>query len=141
MTVIQSNSTSGPSSISQSAAIAALIGPQNLLAEQADSFRVRRDFVVKAFNEIQGLSCRRPDGAFYAYVNCSNLLGATTLSGDVIKTDSDFCRYILNSANVAVVPGSAFGLAPFFRVSYAASLSDLEAAIGRIRKAVQMLRD
>lgn len=112
MAVVQSQATSCPSSISQAAAVAALSGPQDLLAERTESFRRRRDLVVSGLNAIDGLDCRTPEGAFYTFSGCGGILGLTTASGRRITTDSEFCAYLLEEANVAVVPGSAFGLSP-----------------------------
>jgi len=139
MSVIQSNSTSAPSSISQAAAAEALSGSQDCLLTQRDSFCERRDYIVDRFNQIEGLSCDKPDGAFYAYVNCQSLLGRKTPLGGQIETDSALCRYLLDRAFVAVVPGSAFGVSPYFRVSYAASESELKAALDRIAAAISEL--
>lgn len=140
MAVVQSQSTSNPCSITQAAAIEALNGPQDVLATRRDSFQSRRDLVVDALNAIDGLTCRRPEGAFYTYANCAGMIGRTTPSGERLATDLDFCRYLLESAEVAVVPGTYFGLAPFFRISYATSSEQLATAMKRIAKAVTDLR-
>ncbi len=140
MAVVQSQSTSNPCSVTQAAAIEALNGPQEILVERRASFQARRDLVVDALNAMDGIRCRRPEGAFYTYANCAGVLGRTTPEGSRLETDSDFCRYLLNSANVAVVPGSCFGLAPYFRISYATSAKQLEVAMQRIATAVQQLR-
>jgi aspartate aminotransferase len=135
MAVVQSQSTSCPSSISQAAAEAALNGPQDFLAGRTESFRRRRDLVVSGLNAIGGLDCRVPEGAFYTFSGCGGVLGRLTPDGRKIETDSDFCAYLLDEANVAVVPGSAFGLSPFFRISYACAETDLVEALCRIREA------
>ncbi len=135
MAVIQSQATSCPSSISQAAAIEALDGDETFLATRAASFQERRDLVVAGLNAIDGVDCRTPEGAFYTFSSCAGLIGKQTPDGQVIETDSDFCRYILESAHVAIVPGSAFGLSPYFRISYAAAKSELEEAVSRIQKA------
>jgi aspartate aminotransferase len=122
MAVVQSQSTSCPSSISQAAAVAALTGPQDLLAERRNSFQARRDFVVTALNAIPGLSCRKPEGAFYTFASCAGLT----------SDDAAFARHLLETARVAVVPGSAFGLAPYFRISYATGMGELQEACRRI---------
>src|SRR5262249_5158405 len=96
------------------------------------SFQRRRDLVVAGLNAIEGIDCRVPEGAFYTYASCAGILGKTTASGKRIETDSDFCAYLLEDANVAVVPGSAFGLSPFFRISYATSEAELREALTRI---------
>ena len=140
MAVVQSQSTSCPSSISQAAAVEALNGPQDFLKERTESFKRRRDLVVAALNAIDGLECRVPEGAFYTFSGCSGVLGKTTPSGKRIETDTDFCAYLLEDAHVAVVPGSAFGLSPFFRISYATSEAELREALERIAKACAALR-
>ena len=140
MAVVQSQSTSNPCSVTQAAAIEALNGPQEILAERRASFQARRDLVVDALNAMDGICCRRPEGALYTYANCVGVLGRTTPEGERLETDGDFCRYLLNSANVAVVPGSCFGLAPYFRISYATSAKQLEVAMQRIAAAIQQLR-
>lgn len=139
MAVVQSQSTSNPCSISQAAAVAALNGPQDLVAQWRDAFQRRRDFVVQRLNAIEGLSCRRPEGAFYTFASCAGLIGRRTPSGAVIDGDSAFCRYLLESHDVAVVPGSCFGLAPYFRISYAASDAGLREACERIAAACRAL--
>lgn len=139
MAVIQSQSTSNPSSVSQAAAIEALTGSQACLAERRDSFRVRRDLVVDALNAIDGIECPRPQGAFYTFASCAGLLGRTTPKGNRIESDRDFCAYVLDAAKVAVVPGSAFGATPFFRISYATSETELKEALARIASACAAL--
>lgn len=138
MAVVQSQSTSNPSSVSQAAAIEALSGPQDFLAERRAAFQRRRDLVVERLNDIEGITCRRPEGAFYAFASCAGLLGRRAPNGSVIDSDSVFCRYLLYKHDVAVVPGSCFGLAPYFRISYAASESDLSEACDRIKQACGM---
>ncbi|OZI33382.1 aspartate aminotransferase [Bordetella genomosp. 5] len=140
MAVVQSQSTSNPCSVTQAAAIEALNGPQDVLAERRESFRKRRDLVVDALNEIPGIRCRRPEGAFYTYANCEGVLGKTTPKGQKLETDADFCAYLLNDHDVAVVPGSIFGLAPYFRISYATSEAQLRTAMERIARAVSELK-
>jgi len=135
MAVVQSQSTSCPSSVSQAAAVEALTGPQEIVAERCASFQRRRDLVVEALNVIPGLECRKPEGAFYTFASCAGVLGRHTRSGLRLETDADFCRYLLQEHDVAVVPGSCFGLAPFFRISYATSELQLNAACARIAKA------
>ncbi len=139
MAVVQSQSTSCASSIGQAAAIEALDGPQEHIGQRRAIFQRRRDAVVAALNAIPGLSCRTPEGAFYVYPNCAGVIGRTAPDGSKITSDADYCAYLLNHANVAVVPGSVFGLAPFFRVSYAASDEQLTKALVRIAKATQEL--
>ncbi|MEJ1166120.1 pyridoxal phosphate-dependent aminotransferase [Variovorax sp. CCNWLW186] len=139
MAVVQSQSTSCPSSVSQAAAIEALTGPQDIVAERRDDFQSRRDFVVAALNRAPGLHCRVPEGAFYTFSSCAGVLGRRTASGALLQTDSDFCSYLLQDYEVAVVPGSVFGLAPYFRISYATSMAQLEEACARIAAACEAL--
>nr|WP_249158067.1 pyridoxal phosphate-dependent aminotransferase [Bradyrhizobium jicamae] len=139
MAVVQSQSTTNPCSVSQAAAIAALSGPQEVLAERRAAFQRRRDLVVDALNAIEGVTCRRPEGAFYTFASCAGLIGRRTHGGMQIGSDSDFCRYLLEQHDVAVVPGSCFGLAPYFRLSYATSEQNLREALGRIAKACREL--
>ena len=126
---IQSQSTSNPSSISQAAAVEALNGQQNFIQERSEAFKKRRDFVVNSLNGIKGISCLKPNGAFYVFPSCKKLLGKKTK----LKTDSDFVEKLLEKANVAVVQGSAFGLDGHFRISYATSMEKLKVAMERIR--------
>ena len=126
---IQSQSTSNPSSISQAAAVEALNGTQDFIQVRASSFKERRDFVVSSLNNIKGVSCLKPEGAFYVFPSCKNLLNKQTK----LKTDTDFVQKLLEQANVAVVQGSAFGLHGYFRVSYATSMENLKKAMTRIR--------
>lgn len=139
MAVVQSQSTTNPSSVSQAAAIAALTGPQDILVERRAAFQRRRDIVVDALNAIDGVTCRRPEGAFYTYASCAGLIGRRTPDGNTIDSDSAFCRYLLERHDVAVVPGSCFGLAPYFRLSYATSEQNLREAVKRIAKACREL--
>jgi aspartate aminotransferase len=139
MQAIQSQSTSNPSSISQAAAVEALNGPNGFIAEHNKSFVERRDLVVKMLNEAKGLRCPKPDGAFYVFPSCAGTIGKKTPEGKVIETDTDFVTYLLESVGVAVVQGSAFGLAPYFRISYATSTEALRDACTRIQKACAAL--
>lgn len=139
MSKLQSQSTSNPSSISQAAALAALEGPEEFLLERNEKFKTRRDMVVKMLNECNGLSCIKPSGAFYVYPSCSGIIGKSSKEGKLIENSIDFSAYLLESAGVAVVPGSAFGADPFFRISYATSDSILEEACNRIKKACEQL--
>ena len=132
MAKIQSQSTTNPSSISQAAAVEALNGPQNFILERSKEFQERRDFVVKSLNEIKGLSCLNPDGAFYVFPNCSKCLNKKDKKGKLLKTDSDFVESLLENNGVAVVQGSAFGLEGYFRISYATSMQNLINALKRI---------
>jgi aspartate aminotransferase len=110
------------------------------LKERTASFQHRRDLVVAALNAIEGLDCRVPEGAFYTFSGCAGMLSKTTPGGKRIETDTDFCAYLLDDAHVAVVPGSAFGLSPFFRISYATSEMELREALERIAAACAALR-
>ncbi|SOC12765.1 pyridoxal phosphate-dependent aminotransferase [Rhodobacter maris] len=139
MAVVQSQSTSCPSSISQAAAEAALTGPQDLLAERAADFQRRRDLVVAGLNAIPGISCRVPEGAFYTFASCAGLIGARTPEGGTITSDRDFCAWLLETADVAMVPGAAFGLSPYFRISYATAEAELREALARIAAACARL--
>ncbi len=126
---IQSQSTSNPSSISQAAAVEALNGQQNFIKERAEAFKQRRDFVVNSLNEINGINCLTPNGAFYVFPSCKDLLNKKTK----LKTDTEFVQKLLEKSMVAVVQGSAFGLNGYFRISYATSMENLEKAISRIK--------
>lgn len=140
MSIIQSQSTSNPASISQAASVEALNGPQDFLAERALVFKKRRDKVVAALNAIDGIDCQTPEGAFYVFPSCQGVLGKKTPDGKVIENGNDFTAYLLESAMVAVVMGSAFGMDPFFRISYATSDEALDEACARIAKAVAALQ-
>ncbi|MGF1626551.1 MAG: pyridoxal phosphate-dependent aminotransferase [Alphaproteobacteria bacterium] len=140
MNKIQSQATTMTSTISQWAAVAALTGPEDFLVERNATFRHRRDLVVDALNAVPGLSCARPDGAFYVYPSCAGVIGKTTPDGGRIATDEAFCAYLLDAEGVAVVFGEAFGLGPAFRISYATSTAALEEAMTRIARACQALR-
>jgi aspartate aminotransferase len=139
MAKIQSQSTTNPSSISQAAAVAALNGPQDFIAERGLAFKERRDLVVSMLNQAKGITCHRPEGAFYVFPSCAGTIGKKTPDGKVISTDEDFALYLLMEAGVSVVFGAAFGMSPFFRISYAASLASLEDACGRIQRACAAL--
>lgn len=136
---IQSQSTSNPSSISQAAAVEALNGPQDFIAERGEAFRQRRDLVVEMLNEADGLACHTPEGAFYVYPSCAGCIGKTTPSGKRIETDEDFVTYLLEDKGVAAVQGAAFGLSPFFRISYATSTEALREGCTRIQQACAAL--
>ncbi len=135
MAKIQSQSTTNPSSISQAAAVEALSGTQDFIKTRSESFKERRDFVVKALNNIKGLNCLKPNGAFYVFPNCKKLLGKKTK----LKTDKDFVEKLLEKAEVAVVQGSAFGLDGYFRISYATSMDNLKKALERIKSFCESL--
>ena len=129
MAKIQSQSTSNPTSISQAAAVEALNGTQDFISERSNSFKERRNFVVDSLNNIKGISCLSPEGAFYVFPNCKKLLNKKTK----LKTDQDFVEKLLEKAEVAVVQGSAFGLEGYFRISYATSMDNLKKAMERIK--------
>jgi aspartate aminotransferase len=139
MIKIQGQSTSNPSSISQYAALAGISGSKEFLDPCLNAFDERRHFVVDKLNSIKGISCILPEGAFYAYPNVSELIGKKTLNGKILNNDAEIVEWLLESAEVAAVPGVAFGLEPYFRVSYATSLEVLKEAMNRIEKAVLTL--
>ena len=134
MAKVQSQSTSNPSSIAQWAAVEALNGPQDFIPANNEVFKARRDLVVSMLNQAKGLTCPTPEGAFYVFPSCAGTLGKTAPSGKVIETDEDFVTELLESEGVAVVQGSAFGLGPNFRISYATSTEALEEACTRIQR-------
>ncbi|MGV8998507.1 MAG: pyridoxal phosphate-dependent aminotransferase [Parvibaculaceae bacterium] len=140
MTTIQSQSTSNPTSISQWAAVEALNGTQDFIPKRAESFKERRDLVVSMLNQATGLKCPTPEGAFYVYPSCAGCIGKTTPKGRVINNDQDFVEALLEEEGVACVHGQAFGLAPFFRISYATSTEALTAACERIQRFCASLR-
>jgi aspartate aminotransferase len=137
---IQSHSTSNASSISQAASVAALNGPQEFLGEWRTSFEARRNLVVDALNAIPGLSCLKPEGAFYVFPNMKGLIGKTTPEGKLIGNSADLCTYLLEHGLVAAVAGSAFGMEGYFRISYATSEKILTEAMKRIREACAALK-
>ena len=139
MAKIQSQSTTHTSSIIQAAAVEALNGTQDFLADWVETFRQRRDLVVGMLNQATGLSCLSPEGAFYVYPSCAELMGKKTPEGNVIANDGDFVTYLLESEGVAAVQGAAFGLEPYFRISYATSTEALEEACKRIQRACAAL--
>ncbi len=134
MAKIQSQSTSNPSSISQWAAVEALNGTQDFIAPNNATFKRRRDLVVSMLNQADGISCPSPEGAFYVYPSCAGCMGKTAPSGKVLESDEDFVTELLETEGVAVVQGSAFGLGPNFRISYATSDEALEEACTRIQR-------
>lgn len=140
MATIQSQSTSNPSSISQAAVVAALNGPQDFLAGNAQLFQERRDLVVSMLNQAPGIHCPRPEGAFYVYPSCAGLIGRTTPGGEVLTDDTAVTKYLLEAVGVAVVQGAAFGLSPYFRISYATSNALIEEACQRIQRACNALK-
>jgi aspartate aminotransferase len=140
MAKIQSQSTSNPCSISQAAAVVALEGPQDFMAERSRIFRERRDLVVELLNQAPGLRCHRPEGAFYVYPNCAGVLGRRSPAGAALASSEDFARYLLEEEGVAVVPGAGFGMDPYIRISYATSNALLVEACRRIVRACEALR-
>ncbi len=134
MTKIQSQQTSGACTIAQWASVEALTGPQDFIPERAKVFNDRRDLVVSMLNQANGIECPVPEGAFYVYPSCAGLIGRKTASGKVIETDEDFVTELLEAEGVGVVHGTAFGLGPNFRISYAAATELLENACGRIQR-------
>ena len=140
MRKVASQTTSNPSSISQWAAVEALNGPQDFLAPRAAAFEKRRDLVVSMLNQADGIRCPKPEGAFYVYPSIEGLIGKTAPSGVVITDDETFTAELLNAEGVAVVQGEAFGLSPYFRISYATSEAVLEKACGRIQRFCASLR-
>jgi aspartate aminotransferase len=139
MNMIQSQSTTHTASISQAAAVAALNGPQDFIPRNNAVFRERRDLVVSMLNQANGIECAVPEGAFYVYPSCAGAIGRTTPVGKLIATDDDFVLYLLESEGVACVQGSAFGLSPYFRISYATATMLLEEACRRIQRACAAL--
>ncbi len=140
MRKLQSQSTGNPSSISQAAALAALDGPQDFLAEQCEIYRDRRDLVVALLNDAPGLNCPVPDGAFYAFPDMRALIGKKSADGRIINDDLDFVNYLIDKARVACVPGSAFGHKDAFRISFADNIEILRKACQRIQQAAAALK-
>ena len=139
MLKMQSQSTSGPSSVGQAAAVAALTGPQDILRERSDAFQERRDLVISMLNQANGISCRSPEGAFYVFPNCAELIGKKTPQGKRIENDKDFVMHLMDEHGVATVHGEAYGLSPHFRLSIAASMEDLKRGCERIQRAAAEL--
>jgi aspartate aminotransferase len=140
MGTLQSQSTSNPSSISQAAALEALNGPQDFLIKWCREYKTRRDFVVDGLNKILGIKCQSPEGSFYVFPSIHSLIGKTTPSGTTITTDLEFANYLLEDGGVAVVPGSAFGMENYFRLSYPYEISVLTDALNRIQLAARLLK-
>ena len=134
MRKVAGQTTSNPSSISQAAAVEALNGPQDFMAARRAAFEKRRDLVVSMLNQASGITCAKPEGAFYVYPSAEGVIGKQTASGVVIADDETFARELLEAEGVAVVHGAAFGLSPFFRISYATSEDVLEEACRRIQR-------
>jgi len=140
MAAIQSQSTTMATSVSQWAAVEALSGPQHFIKERAAIFQKRRDLVVSMLNQARGIKCPKPEGAFYVYPSCAGTIGKSAPSGNVIRNDEDFAAELLAAEGVAVVHGAAFGLSPYFRISYATSDDVLEKACQRIQRFCANLR-
>ncbi len=134
MNMIQSQSATHPASMTQAAAVAALEGPLDFLGSRNETFKQRRDIAVKMLNESPGISCQVPEGAFYVFPSCAGVIGKSTPKGQTLETDTDFVQALLEEALVAVVQGSAFGLSPYFRISYATSTDALVEACTRVQK-------
>jgi len=135
MNKVQSQSTSHAASISQAAAVEALNGPQGFIEKNNSVFKERRDLVVSMLNQSEGIECLTPQGAFYVYPSCAGLIGKKTPEGRILENDFDVATYLLESQGVAVVFGEAFGLSPFFRISYATATDVLVEACERIQRA------
>lgn len=140
MNKVQSQSTTHTSSISQAAALAALNGPREFLAQNLVAFKKRRNLIVDMLNGVPGLTCYKPEGAFYVYPGCGGVIGKTTPKGEIIATDSEFAAYLLEQEGIAVVHGEAFGMSPFFRISYAIATDALKEAGVRIHRACEALK-
>ncbi len=140
MNKIQSQSTTSTSSITMAAAVEAISGPQDFIIDHNKKFLKRRDLVISKLNNIEGISCQKPDGAFYVYPNCDGIIGKQTPYGNKLSNDEDFMTYLLEDQGVAGVHGSAFGLSPYFRLSYATSDDILEDACNRIKLACEKLK-
>jgi aspartate aminotransferase len=134
MAMIQSQSTSNPTAVSQWAAVEALDGPQDFIPKHNAVFKERRDLVVSMLNQANGLKCPKPEGAFYVYPSCAGTMGKTAPTGKTLATDEDFVTELLDAEGVAVVQGTAFGVGPAFRISYATKTEDLEEACRRIQR-------
>lgn len=139
MAKVQSQSTSNPNSISQAATIAALNGPQSVLKERAKIFQTRRDKVLSMLGQVRGIKCFRPEGAFYIFADCSDIIGKKTPQGKRLENDQEVVQYFLENKGVAVIAGATFGLSPGFRISYATSMKDLENACTRLQEACSSL--
>jgi aspartate aminotransferase len=136
---LQGQTTNNPSSISQAAAVAALNGPQDFVPQRSLAFQQRRDRVVELLNQIPGLKCHKPEGAFYMFPNCEALIGKKRPNGAPIENDTDLTLYLLEEAEVAVVQGAAYGMSPYFRLSIATSMEILEEGCARIKRALAQL--
>jgi len=140
MVNMQGQATAGVSTVGQAATTAALDGPQDLVAERAEIYRRRRDLVVDMLNAVPGITCHRPEGAFYVFPNVAGCLGRTSAGGRTLDTDEDFVRALLEEQYVATVFGSAFGMSPYMRISYATDEAALEEGCRRVARFVEGLR-
>jgi aspartate aminotransferase len=137
---VNGQNSGGTSTITQAAVAAVLDGPQDLLKERAAIYKTRRDFVVERLGEIDGIRCHKPEGAFYVFPNIAELIGRTSKGGRRIETDTDFVLALLDEHHVTTVQGAAYGMSPFFRISYATSMEQLDEACGRIAEFCAGLR-
>ena len=135
MTTVQGQITSGASSISQAAALAALEVTSSHIEERCAKFRARRDRLVGGLNEIEGITCSMPDGAFYVFPSCAGLIGGSTVADNKLTDEADFCRHALETQNLVLVPGRAFGMPGHFRISYAYGDEDLIKGLDRVQNA------
>jgi aspartate aminotransferase len=140
MATVQSQSTSNPCSVSQAASQAALDSPMDFIKERNDAFQRRRDTALEKINSIDGIHCRRPEGAFYLFPSCEGLIGKATPEGKVLQNDVDLCDYLFDHARVAVVPGIAFGTDGHFRISFSTSEERLALGCDRIIQACELLK-
>ncbi|WP_439366309.1 pyridoxal phosphate-dependent aminotransferase [Bradyrhizobium sp. DASA03005] len=140
MNNVHGQATGGICTVSQAAAVAVLDGPQDYLKERADIYRDRRDLVVKLLNQIPGITCHKPQGAFYVFPNIAGCIGKTTKGGRRLDTDADFIAALLEEHHVAAVPGSAYGMSPYFRISYATDTESLKEGCRRIASFCESLR-
>ncbi|WP_439402799.1 pyridoxal phosphate-dependent aminotransferase [Bradyrhizobium sp. DASA03068] len=140
MNNVHGQATGGICTVSQAAAVAVLDGPQDYLRERADIYRDRRDLVVKLLNQISGITCHKPQGAFYVFPNIAGCIGKTTKAGRRLDTDADFIAALLEEHHVAAVPGSAYGMSPYFRISYATDTESLKEGCRRIASFCEGLR-
>jgi aspartate aminotransferase len=140
MSKVQSQTVGSISSISQAGAVAALLGPQDFLKERSDIFQQRRDKVLARLAHVPHIRCFRPSGAFYLFVECKGLLGRKTPKGVALQNDTDVAEFLLDEALVVVVPGAAYGISPYFRMSIATSMERLDAACDRMIRAIESLR-
>ncbi len=140
MNNVHGQATGGICTVSQAAAVAVLDGPQDYLKQRADIYRDRRDLVVKLLNQIPGITCHKPEGAFYVFPNIAGCIGKTTKGGRRLETDADFISALLEEQHVAAVPGGAYGMSPYFRISYATDTESLKEGCRRIASFCEGLR-